>query len=79
MVWDKMAPIGSDTIRKCGLVRENMSLQVGFEISYAQAMLSVTHSSLPVDQDVELSDPLPASCLPAFCDTFHYDDNKLNH
>jgi hypothetical protein len=40
-------------------------VEVGFEISYAQATLSVAHNLLlqPSDEDVELSAP-PAPCLP---------------
>ena len=42
-----------------------ITVWVGFEVSYAQAMPSVEHSLLllPVDQDVELLVPsLPAHC-----------------
>ena len=43
-----------------------MSQQVGFEVSFAQAMLSDTQLvMLPVDKDVKLSVPSPAQCLPA--------------
>jgi hypothetical protein len=42
-------------------------MEVGFGVSYAQAIPSVAHSFLlmPVDQDVELSALSPAPCLPA--------------
>jgi hypothetical protein len=33
---------------------------------------------LPADQDVELSAPSPASCLPAYHHASCYDDNGLN-
>lgn len=33
---------------------------------------------LPVDQDVELSAPSPASCLPGCCYTSCRDDNGMN-
>lgn len=33
---------------------------------------------LPVDQDVELSAPSPAPCLPACCHVSCYDNNGLN-
>ena len=51
-----------------------------FKVSYAQATLSVAHilSMLPVDQDVELSAPPPAPCLPACCRASCHDDNGLN-
>jgi hypothetical protein len=32
---------------------------------------------LPVDQDVELSAPSPAPCLPADCHASQHDDNGL--
>lgn len=42
-------PIGCGTIRRDGLVGGNMSLlEVGFEVSYAQDILSVTHNSLSI-------------------------------
>ena len=46
-----------------------MTLEVGFEVSCAQAMLSVAHSLLllPLDPDVELSAPSPVPCLPVCC------------
>jgi hypothetical protein len=51
----------------------------GFEVSYAQAMPSMTHSLLlAVDLDVELSAPSPAPCLPAHCHASCHDDNGLN-
>jgi hypothetical protein len=41
-------------------------VEVGFEVIYAQAMPSVEHSLLlPVDQDVQVSAPVPVLCLPA--------------
>jgi hypothetical protein len=41
-------------------------VEVGFEVSYTQATLSVVHSLLllSANQDVELSAPSPAPCLP---------------
>ena len=61
-------PIGSGTIRRCGLVGQSVALLeegchcgAGFEVSYAQAMPSVANSFLlPVEQEVELSAPSPA-------------------
>jgi hypothetical protein len=52
---------------------------VGFEVSYAQDMLSVAHSLslLPVDQNVELFTPSLVSCLPACYHVSHHDDNGL--
>ena len=52
---------------------------VGFEIYHAQTMPSEAHLSLlPIDQDVELSAPSPAPCLPGCCHASHHDDNGLN-
>ena len=44
--------------------RKCVTVEVGFEVSYAQAMPSVTHSLLllPADQDTELL-AFPAPCL----------------
>ena len=56
-------PIGSGTIRRCGLevgvalLKKMCEQEVGFQVSDAQA------SSLPEDQDVDLSGPSPAPCL----------------
>jgi hypothetical protein len=54
--------------------------RAGFEVSYTQAMLSVTCVTflLPTDQDVELSVSSPALCLPACCRASCHDDNGLN-
>ena len=42
------------------------TVRVGFEVSYAQAMPNdKVHFLLPADQDVELSAPSPAPCMPA--------------
>ena len=39
-------------------------LEAVFEVSYAQAMPSVTHSLLlPADQDVELTAPSPSAAM----------------
>ena len=63
----------SGTIRRHGIVGVGVVLleevchcRVGFEVSYAQTMPSVAHSLLflPTSQDVELSDPSLAPCLP---------------
>jgi hypothetical protein len=40
----KMALVENGTIRRCGLVGGSVSLEVGFDISDAQAMPSVTLS-----------------------------------
>jgi hypothetical protein len=55
-------------------------MEVGFEVIHAQAMHGVVHSLplLPADQDVELSVPSLAPCLPACCHASHHDDNGLN-
>jgi hypothetical protein len=48
----------------------------GFEVSYAQVMLSVVHSLLllPLDQNVELLGPSPAPWLPMFHHVSHLED-----
>jgi hypothetical protein len=80
-------PTGSGTIRRCGFVGVGVALLeevchcgMGFEVSYAQAILSVVYSLLllPSDQDVDLSAPSPAPCLPTCCHASHPDNNGLN-
>ena len=78
-------PIGSGTVRRCVFVGEAITLleevcHCGaiFEVSYAQTISSVEHSSLPVDQDVELLAPSPAPCLPASYHASHHEDNGVN-
>jgi hypothetical protein len=72
-------PIGSGTIRRCGLVGGSMPLRGwGFEVSYAKTIPNMEHSLLGlVDQDLELSAP-PAPCLPASCHGSCRDNNGLN-
>ena len=56
-------------------------MEVGFEISYAQAPPSVEHlvsSLLPADQVVELPAPPPAPCLPVRSQASSHDDNEQN-
>lgn len=62
-----------------GLVGESVTVEVGFEIFYAQTVLSVTHSSLllPRDQDIEFW-TLPAPCLSGYCHVYHCDENELD-
>ena len=79
---DSYWPIGSGTIRRCGLLGvDAASLEevchwgMGFKVSGAQARLSV---SLPAVSDVELSAPSLAPCLPASCHASHLGDNRLN-
>jgi hypothetical protein len=52
---------------------------VGFEVSYMlkSGQCDTVFSSLPVDQDIELS-ALPVPCLPGCCHASHHDDNGLN-
>ncbi len=48
--------IGSDSIRRCGLIRVSMSLGMGFGASGAKARPSgIFLFLLPADPDVELS------------------------
>ena len=72
--------IETGTIGRCGIVRGSVSLGTDFEVSEAQARPRVFHSLflLPMDQDVELSAPSPALCLPACCHASSHDDNGLN-
>ena len=76
----KMDPLdlGSGTIRKCGLVGENVSLEVGFQVSNAQARPSVFLFLLPDHLDVELSATSPAPCLPVGCHTSPHNNDGLN-
>jgi hypothetical protein len=62
------------------LLEKVYHLGAGFESFSAQAMPSVAHSLilLPADEDVELSVPSPAPCLPACCHASYHDDNELN-
>jgi hypothetical protein len=81
-------PIGSGTIRRCCLIGISVTLLKdvchcwgGLQgVTYVQAILSVVHSLslLPSDQNVELSAPSPAPCLPGCCHASHHDDNGLN-
>ena len=75
VVWKKMVPIGSDTIRRCGFVGIGVALleevchcEGGlWGLIYAQTTSRVTiQFLLPEDQDVELWIPSPAPCLPAW-------------
>ena len=65
-VIDPHKLIVGGTIRRCDFVRESVTVGVELEVSYAQAMHSETaYFLLPMVQDVELSAPSPALCLPA--------------
>jgi hypothetical protein len=63
--------VGTATIRRYGLVgmcpcwRKYITVEAGFEVSYAQEMITEEHSLslLPADQDVELSPPSSALFL----------------
>ena len=76
-------PIGSGTIRRCGVIGVNMTLLkkkftrgLGVEVFNVQARPSaaVTFCWLHVDH-VELSAPSLASCLPACHHVSCHDDN----
>ena len=58
--------------------RKCVTVGVGFEVSYAEAMPSVAQSPIAEDQDAELSAPSPVPCLPVWNHDSHYDDNRLN-
>ena len=54
-------------------------MESGFEVSYAQAMPHMTNSLLlSADQDIELSAPSPAPCLPAYYRVFYHNNNELS-
>jgi hypothetical protein len=59
-------PLGVSPLGGVILLEEVCHCGVGFEVSYAQAMSSITHSLLPmpVDQDVELSASSHATMFP---------------
>ena len=53
-------------------------MEVGFEVSYAQAVSSVkVHFLLPADQDVELMAPSPELCMPVCQHALHHDNGPL--
>lgn len=63
-------PIGSGTIRRCGLtgdvalLEKYVTVKASFVVSYAQALPSVDDNLLlPADPDGELSAPLTPSLL----------------
>lgn len=64
----------SPSWRKC------IIMEVSFNILYAQAMPSVAQNLLlvPADEDVELSCPFPAPCLPAHYHVSCHVDDGLN-
>jgi hypothetical protein len=56
--------IESDTIRRCRLIEENVSLGLDLEVSETQARpISSSLFLLPADLDAELSATSPASCF----------------
>jgi hypothetical protein len=55
-----------------------VSLQVGFEVSGAQARPSDSLFLLPADLDVEILTTPQALCLPACHRAPHHDENVLN-
>jgi hypothetical protein len=73
--------IGNSTIRKYGHVgvrwsywRMCVTVEVGFGISYAQAMPNVTHNFFLFPED-----QAPGPCLLAHHHASHHVDNGLNH
>jgi hypothetical protein len=73
-------PIGSGTIRKCGLVGGSMSLWGRALRSDTQATPSVVNSLflMPSDEDVEFSAPSPALSLPPCHHVSCHNDDGLN-
>lgn len=55
-------------------------MDMGFEVSFAQATLGVVHSFslLPAGQNVEHLAPSPAPCLSLNCHALQHDANGLN-
>ena len=80
-----MIDLGSDTLRRFGLVGVGVALWSGCGLGgsvplWGQDLRSKKFSSflLPVDQDVEVSAPSPAPRLPANHHASHHDNNGLN-
>jgi hypothetical protein len=80
-------PTGSGTTGRCDLVgvgvvllEECVTVGAGFEFSYAEAMVSVTHSflQLPVHQDIGCLASSPEPCLSGCCHASHHDVSGLN-
>ena len=76
-------PVGSGGVRWHGLAGVGVTLLeevCHFVVSYVQATCHVAHnlSLLPSDQDVKLSAPFLAPCLPARCHASCHDNNELN-
>jgi len=75
---------GNGTTRRCGLVGVGVALLE--EVCHcgdgllrpSPSCLRTVHSWLPLDEDIELSAPSPAPCLPGCCHASCYDDNELN-
>ena len=81
-------PMGSGTIKRCGLVGGSASLWgVGLSAMLKlypgrrdpppDCLQKTVSSWLPLDQDLELMAP-PAQSNPAQCNASHLDDNGLN-
>ena len=76
----------SGTIKRCGLVEVvvtmlEVTVEVGFEVLYAQAVPKEAQVSLlllPEDQEAEFSAPSLAPCLLACHHLSCHDDNGLN-
>jgi hypothetical protein len=60
------------------LLEEVCQCGAGFEVSDAKVGLVSLSFLLPVDQNVKLSAPSRAPCLPACCHASHHEDNRLN-
>ena len=73
-------PIGGGIISRCGLVGGSMSLSRALRSPILKAIPSVAQSPLllPVDQDIELSAPSLAPCLPGNSRASCHDDNGVN-
>jgi hypothetical protein len=83
-----LGPMGSGTIRKCGLVGIGVALLEevchcvgrfwGLLVLKLHPEQKAVPSWLPLDQFIELSAPFPAPCLPSWCPASCHDNNGLN-
>lgn len=60
LLWFEHRPIGSDTIRSCGLIEDVALLE----------KVCFSHFLLPANLDIELSAPSLVPCLPMYHNMF---------